>query len=413
MGVVEATDAEGQPIVGEQFLCRDPQERVFYRGRWYEGLYLHAGATAADVAERKRFDAEIQRWVAWRDGRGRRAFAIPIATASDDAELTGLDRISMTDWLTRHEFSSPRLRWLVDYACRDDYGLAAEQTSAWAGLFYFASRIRAPVPSRGHSSPGRRETAGSSAFRPEASTAAAHRDGGPRHRADRNRRKARRGRHRRGARRWNHLADSAPNRQSLPDRNSWPPISSGHGATIRHRMSRSFNIVPGSWRICFCAAGRRIGGFRFAGTTCCTKARLLGYVVATHQPGPETGPTVLTYYYPFCDPDPGQARRRMLELNWHDCVQIVVADLSCAHPDLQTLIERVDVMRWGHAMIGPRVGFVHGGAGRRCGAVSWNPLRQHRSQRRRAVRRSVLPRHPCRRRNFASPRQHEPNYVVI
>src|SRR5262249_16111101 len=41
-------------------------------------------------------------------------------------------------------FPSARLQWLVDYGCRDDYGLRAEDTSAWAGLFYFCSRIPRP-----------------------------------------------------------------------------------------------------------------------------------------------------------------------------------------------------------------------------------------------------------------------------
>src|SRR5215217_7055958 len=41
-------------------------------------------------------------------------------------------------------FTSERLRWLVDYGCRDDYGLTLEQASAWAGLFYFASRMKGP-----------------------------------------------------------------------------------------------------------------------------------------------------------------------------------------------------------------------------------------------------------------------------
>src|SRR5262249_45155383 len=40
--------------VAEQYLCREPEERLFYRGRWYEGLYLRAGATAADLAELSR-----------------------------------------------------------------------------------------------------------------------------------------------------------------------------------------------------------------------------------------------------------------------------------------------------------------------------------------------------------------------
>src|SRR5262249_37415585 len=48
------------------------------------------------------------------------------------------------EWLGRNNFTSPRLRWLVDYACRDDYGCTAEQTSAWASLFYFAARVAKP-----------------------------------------------------------------------------------------------------------------------------------------------------------------------------------------------------------------------------------------------------------------------------
>src|SRR5919202_4971227 len=43
LGVLEGTDDEGEPVVAEQFVCRDPEERIFYRGRWYEGLYLRAG----------------------------------------------------------------------------------------------------------------------------------------------------------------------------------------------------------------------------------------------------------------------------------------------------------------------------------------------------------------------------------
>src|SRR5262249_6740702 len=143
-GVLEGRDEQGDPIVAEQYLCRDPQERVYFRGRWYEGLYLHVGESEEDVSQLKAFRAEVARWVAWRDGRGRRAFAIPMAAGSDDAEWTGLDTLARADWLDQNGWTSPRLRWLVSYACRDDYGTTLEQTSAWAGLFYFASRLRKP-----------------------------------------------------------------------------------------------------------------------------------------------------------------------------------------------------------------------------------------------------------------------------
>src|SRR5919206_534478 len=62
LGVLEGADAEGQPVVAEQFLCRDPEERVFYRGRWYEGLYLHAGASEEDARQLRLFNAEVDAW---------------------------------------------------------------------------------------------------------------------------------------------------------------------------------------------------------------------------------------------------------------------------------------------------------------------------------------------------------------
>ena len=53
-----------------------------------------------------------------------------------------LSEVSFADWLRQKGFTSERLFWFCDYACRDDYGLKLEQTSAWAGLFYFCSRVR-------------------------------------------------------------------------------------------------------------------------------------------------------------------------------------------------------------------------------------------------------------------------------
>src|SRR5690606_7169589 len=108
--------------------------------RWYHGLYLHAGESPDDIAQLERFEKEIDRWVNWRDASGRRAFVVPTALCSDDPEATALDSISFGEWLRQNNFNSERLVWYCDYACRDDYGLKLEQTSAWAGLFYFCSR---------------------------------------------------------------------------------------------------------------------------------------------------------------------------------------------------------------------------------------------------------------------------------
>jgi hypothetical protein len=88
----------------------------------------------------------------------------------------------------------------------------------------------------------------------------------------------------------------------------------------------------------------------------------LGYVVATHQRSRDRGPTVFTYYYPLCDENPRLARSRLLETDWRGWAEVALTDLSRAHPDIRNLVERLDVMRWGHAMIRPRTGFMWGQA---------------------------------------------------
>jgi len=361
MGILEGRDRDGEPIVAEQYLCRDPQERVFFRGRWYEGLYLHAGASADDEAQLQRFKNMVGHWVGWRDGRGARAFTLPVADCSRDAEVTALDRLSMADWLQQQRFTSPRLRWLVEYGCRDDYGLKLSETSAWAGLFYAASRVRTPgaepqefmtwpegngrVVDYFHGKIGDRVRLGWAAadINPvvvdgeqfvDVVAVNAHDE----------------------ARGWRarqvifagpqFVAARAirPYRQSPPE----PLAAFEYGAWLVANL--------------FLKGRPYSRGFPLAWDNVLYESPSLGYVVATHQRGLDYGPTVLTYYYPFCDANPRQARARLLGLDWESCADLVLTDLTRAHPDIRSLTERLDVMRWGHAMIRPRPGFVWGSA---------------------------------------------------
>ncbi len=52
----------------------------------------------------------------------------------------------MESWLAERGFTSKRLRWLVEYGCRDDFGGSLGQTSAWAGLHYHAARLPGEDP---------------------------------------------------------------------------------------------------------------------------------------------------------------------------------------------------------------------------------------------------------------------------
>ena len=116
MNLTEGRNANGEIIVKEQFLCREPEERVFYKGRWYDGLYLHAGESENDKRELAEFQKQIDFWVNWRDANGKRAFVLPVANCSTDAEATALDKISFGDWLRQKGFTSERLFWYCDYA---------------------------------------------------------------------------------------------------------------------------------------------------------------------------------------------------------------------------------------------------------------------------------------------------------
>ncbi|HEY8176341.1 MAG TPA: FAD-dependent oxidoreductase [Gemmatimonadaceae bacterium] len=355
MGVIE----DGS--VAEECLCRDPQERVFFRGRWYEGLYLYAGASDADLRQLRAFEAEIAKWVGWRDARGRRAFTIPTAACSDDAEVMQLDRISMHDWLDRHGFDSPRLRWLVAYACRDDYGSRPEDTSAWAGVFYFASRV--PKPGQ-ESQPLITWPEGNGKIAAHLARAArGHVDTGwlvtnivPTNDGVDVIAESRDARHLRGIHA-KHVIFAAP---QFIAAHVIAPYREDVPAHVRE-------FVYGSWLVANLTLRDRpqSTGFPLAWDNVLYESPSLGYVVATHQSGIDYGATVLTYYYALCDANPRTSRERLLSANREEWSEVALADLSRAHPEIRDVTERLDIMRWGHAMIRPRTGFIASAARRR------------------------------------------------
>jgi len=87
----------------------------------------------------------------------------------------------------------------------------------------------------------------------------------------------------------------------------------------------------------------------------------LGYVVATHQSlRTYLAETVLTYYYPLTASSAKSDRQRLLTIEWSEWADIIVNDLSKPHPEISKLITRLDVFRWGHAMVRPTPGFLFG-----------------------------------------------------
>jgi monoamine oxidase len=357
-GVVSGFDADGRAVASEDHLCRAPQERVFFRGWWSEGLYLKEGASADDLAQLERFQAEVASLAARRDAEGRRAFAIPVARSSPDDDLLALDRVSMADWMASRGFTSPRLRWYVEYGCRDDFGCLLDRTSAWAGLHYFASRIAAPG-----------DEAAEFLTWPEGNGFLAKRLA-----------RSTEGRARTGA-----VVSSIEPADGGGVRVAWFDAVAGTAREavadraicalprfVARRVVRGLEGETGAFRYApWVVANVTLSsppasrGFPLAWDNVLYDSPSLGYVVATHQCDRTAPGSVWTWYRPYCGPDPSAERAVVRDTPWEGWRDAVVSDLRRAHPRFQDHVERIDVWRWGHAMVRPEPGFVWGEARRR------------------------------------------------
>lgn len=356
MELTDGRGAEGEVIIREEFLNREPEERIFYKGRWYEGLYLHAGESEDDKRQFAEFQKHIDRWVNWRDSSGKRAFVVPTANCSRDAEAMALDGISFGEWLRQNGFTSERLLWYCDYACRDDYGLKLDQTSAWAGLFYFCSRVR---KAGDESQPFITFPEGNGRF-------------------------------------VNHflgkVKDKTRNSHAVvainPKDDGVDVICFGDGVLRGIRCEkvifaspmftapyviRGFRDDPpfaagefqhNAWFVANLFLKDRPNprfsrDFPLAWDNVFYESPSLGYVNATHQKGIDHGPSVWTYYYPMCHEENG--RTRLFNYGWRELADVCLTDIKRAHTEIHDLTQRIDIMRWGHAMISPRPGFIWGG----------------------------------------------------
>ena len=368
LGVVTGTDEQGAPTFAEEVLIREPEERLFYKGHWYEGLYLRAGASPEDLAQLQRFEQVTSELAAARDAKGRRAFAVPIETGSDDAEWTQLDRLSMAEWLRREGFTSPRLTWLVDYACRDDYGATAQHISAWAGLWYFCARQTGAEKTNGEAT---NKGEGFLSWPEGNGKLISHlgqsvgrerlKKGALIHTLTR----AEGGWHAHGL----DAKTRAPLRYFARQVVLAAPRHVAGRVVEPWRIERPKFLdafVSGPWVVANLTLSEkpRGRGFPLAWDNVLYDSKSLGYVMATHQllRASEVGPSVATWYYPLADGDVTAERKRLLGTTFEDWRAIILADLMPAHFGLERQVQRLEVMRWGHAMVRPVPGFIWGQA---------------------------------------------------
>jgi len=68
----------------------------------------------------------------------------------------------------------------------------------------------------------------------------------------------------------------------------------------------------------------------------------------------------LDFYWSLAEYEPRAGRALLLERSYEDWREAIFHDLERMHPNIRDCVSRMDIMRMGHAMIRPSVGFIHG-----------------------------------------------------
>jgi len=332
----------------DRHLCHSPQERLFIDGEWREGL-LPPPESPAALAQYRRFSALVSQ------AQRELGFAMPTHRMRWTPGHATLDAQTFAAWLDANAITDTRLRWYLDYCCRDDFGAGAATVSAWAGLHYFASRhgFHAPGDEAGEREPVLTWPQGNGWL--SARLTEPLRD---RLHLGRTVLRVTEGKHGVELLALNE-ATGAPERwqaravvmatplfiaarllASPPDalRQAAAQFSYAPWLTANLALREPLLTRPG--------APPAWDNVRY-GTTA------LGYVDARHQSlDPTPRPPLLTAYFAL----PASQRGALLKQPWQHWARVATEELAQTHPDLPGKLERVDLCRFGHAMSIPTPG---------------------------------------------------------
>ena len=353
----------GRWVWEERHLCHSPQERLFFRGEWQEGMLPLHGVGPQTLAAYRKFSTLVERL-----SKAAR-WVIPVTSARASALQLELDGITFSAWLSQQALSDAQLLWYLDYCCRDDFGAGLATVSAWAGIHYFASRHGFHVP--GDGAPDR-----DGVFTwPEGNAWLTRRLAAPLTAAGQLHTgqivlRIAEGKHGVEVDAFNPASQAVERWQAERCIVALPVLVaarvlqspdvrlSERAAHIRYapwlvanvHIARPLNDRPGaapSWDNVIYPIEPAPGAT--------PKLQSLGYVDTTHQSLQRVpGATVLSWYLALGDAPEG--RRRLFEQPWTHWRDALLADLAVPHPDLRSKLTRIAVTRYGHAMAMPTPG---------------------------------------------------------
>lgn len=347
----------GLPVYNELYLCHAPEERLFINGIWQNGLIPQLGNNKQDNDEFKRFHELME---GYKNGVGlnnKPLFALPLDDSDYTPEVYEYDGYSFEDFLRINGFGSDKLHWYVNYCCRDDYGTESSQTSAFAGIHYFAGRR-----GKAHNAEN-----GDVLTWPEGNAFLARKlqqnikqyiqSNALAYKVE----KAEDGTYKVyynnagtdvtaciTAKRIIMATPQFVNKRLLSTIKrdvdyaafTYAPWMVAN-LTLKNAPTERTESQPLSWdNVLYNSAG-------------------LGYINSCHQHIKTLRrQTVLTYYMPLSGKEPTAMRNEAYTKTIGDWQQQIITDLQRAHPNIENEIDNLDVWLWGHAMARPTVGFL-------------------------------------------------------
>ena len=345
MNIIKGYDSANRPQYSQEDLRGAPGERLFFRGRWQDGLIPEQGLSKEERFQTEQFFKLLDKFY---KKNGKRAFSIPSDLTNKDAELMALDQISFSKFLFDHNISAPSIRWYIDYCCLDDYGAKSDGVSAWAGLHYFLSR--------------REEQRDESTLTWDE-----------------------------GNSKISDFLFSKNKEQVRTHSLVYSVIETKNGFRVSFMNtldSKSYyidceNIILASPKFITnrilekknqtVEMGRYIpwvvGNIllkdlesnsmdQMSWDNVSFHANSLGFIHSSHQSlKSHLKESVLTWYKPIYGEDEGKIRKKLLTSNVHSYQNEALEELNTLFPHLKSKVSKIEMWRWGHGMISPRVGY--------------------------------------------------------
>ena len=354
--IILGYNEKGFPIFDELQLTFAPDERLFYKNNWQEGVVPKEGNLIADDLE---FDQFFKKMDVFRTAKGedqKYLFNIPIYLSSKDEKTRSLDKITMKQWFQDNHFTSEPLFNYIDYCCKDDFGLGIEYVSAWAGIHYFAGRKQDSTLEKHDSVLTWAE--GNSRL-------ANHLN---KYTKDKSLQ--------------NHLVYEVKIENQKVVAKAFDDVTKTSVEIIadkvimaspqfvnqylipdRKAFTKDFHYTP--WLLATLIVNDLSDNFSFplSWDNVIYDAKGLGYVYDQHQTVNQVqDKKVITYYHSFSSGDLRKTRKELYKKDKEYWKQFVLNDLKIAHPDIEEYTEDIEVFLLGHGMISPAPGFIFGEA---------------------------------------------------